>query len=603
MSAPAGITVVVPVHNGASWLRDVVTAIEAEANGRPMEIVIVDDASTDDSRALALSLATHVPLRVLDGDGRGPAAAINLGVRDAQFSLICQIDQDVVVQKGWLSTLLDGFTDPRVAAAQGHYVPAPDAPLAAQIAGLDLEQRYAALAGTDMSHVCTGNTIYRASALTAIGGFDETFGYGYDNDTSYRLRAAGYRLLFCRDARSVHHWRGGLRGYCAQQYGLGYGRLDLLSKHPRRVTGDSVSPLGMMLHPVVMCAAIVSTLVAAAAGLSNAGWWFAPLALSAILVSVLAVERLSAGLAAARRSRRLVPLLFPLFHLVRDVVWVGAILMWCGRRLARIPTRPAHSMTARTARSTPVCSGKPSPRAVFDDARLLILIPAHNESQALPQVIEDVRRHHRHATILVIDDGSSDSTARVAEELGVNWIQLPERMGIGSAMRAGLRYARRRRADVVVRLDGDGQHGAEDIAALIAPVAEGRADVVLGSRYIGPDDRRAGPVRIVQRVLGFCLTTLTGQPVTDPTSGFCAFGPAAVRLLCDHHPTGYPEPELRLLLSRCGIRVVETPMRSRSRLAGRSSLTPWRLAAAGARVALAMVIVPLRHARRSVEHD
>src|SRR5207245_2958654 len=79
-----------------------------------------------------------------------------------------------------------------------------------------------------------------------------------------------------------------------------------------------------------------------------------------------------------------------------------------------------------------------------------------------------------------------------------------------------------------------------------------------------------------------------------PTSGFCVMGPRAVRVLAEHHPTGYPEPELRLFLSRNALSVVEVPVRERSRLSGKTSLTPRRVTAAGARVALALIIVPLR---------
>ena len=117
-------------------------------------------------------------------------------------------------------------------AVQGYYVSDPDSTLCARAMGLDLEQRYAAIAGRETTHVCTGNSAYRAEALRKVGLLDETFGYGYDNDLSYRLRAAGYRLIFCREARSVHRWREGLIGYLGQQYGFGYGRIDLVARHP-----------------------------------------------------------------------------------------------------------------------------------------------------------------------------------------------------------------------------------------------------------------------------------------------------------------------------------------------------------------------------------
>ena len=166
---------------------------------------------------------------------RGAAAAINTGVRAARFPIICQVDQDVVLRPGWMRMLAEELDDPKVAAVQGYYATDPGATLCARAMSLDLEQRYAAIDSDDTEHACTGNSAYRAEALRTVGLLDETFGYGYDNDLSYRLREAGYRLTFCRRAQSVHRWREGLIGYLAQQYGFGYGRIDLVAKHPGRV--------------------------------------------------------------------------------------------------------------------------------------------------------------------------------------------------------------------------------------------------------------------------------------------------------------------------------------------------------------------------------
>src|SRR6185436_16392313 len=141
--------------------------------------------------------------------------------------------------------------------------------------------------------------------------------------------------------------------------------------------------------------------------------------------------------------------------------------------------------------------------------------------------------------------------------------------------------------------DGDGQHWAGDIERLLEPIARGEADVALGSRYTGLHAEYAG-TRVLHRVLAVCLSALTRRRVTDPTSGFCVIGSRAARLLAEHHPTGYPEPELRLFLSRNGLNVVEVPVRSRSRFGGRTSLTAGRVTAASARVMLAMIIVPFR---------
>ena len=153
---------------------------------------------------------------------------------------------------------------------QGYYVTDPQAPIVARVAGMDLEQRYAAIGEGPTNHVCTGNSAYRAEALHKAGLFDESFGYGYDNDMSYRLMRAGYALRFCPGAKSVHHWRETLRGYLAQQYGQGYGRLDIVWKHPGWVAGDAVSPSMMMAHAPLMAAALASgaaSLLLRAAGL------------------------------------------------------------------------------------------------------------------------------------------------------------------------------------------------------------------------------------------------------------------------------------------------------------------------------------------------
>ena len=608
-----GVSFVAPVRNGAAWIRDTLEGIFSQADGRPMEVIVVDDRSNDGSSALLRQLADVWPLRIIAGDGRGAAAATNAGIRAAQFPIICQVDQDVALQRGWMRLLVQELDDVSVAAAQGHYVSDPAATLCARAMSLDLEQRYAAIDGQDTDQVCTGNAAYRADALRRVGLFDETLGYGYDNDLSYRLRAAGYRLTFCRAAQSVHCWRERLGGYLVQQYGFGYGRLDLVAKHPRRIAGDSVSPAGMMVHPLLMSMAVAALLTAPVAAVAGLGW--RPLAVAAAtLVAGLALERLTAGIGAARRFRDPAPLVFPLLHLLRDLAWVAAIVMWSSRRLGRVPTTPSHSMRPRRLADGirdlgfgirgGAKSQIPNPKS-----RVLCLIPVHNEAATLPAVVAEVRACRPDLDILAIDDGSTDATAWLLERgiVGpgtndpgirtgntIRWLRLPERMGIGSAMRAGLRYAARLGYDAAVRIDGDGQHRADEIDRLLAPIDEGRADVALGSRYARPHAERMSPLRLAQRLLAACLSALTRRRVTDATSGFCAVGPRAMRVLAEHHPTGYPEPELRLFLSRNALSVVEVPVRARFRLGGTTSLTAGRVAAACARVMLAIIIVPFR---------
>jgi glycosyltransferase involved in cell wall biosynthesis len=225
----------------------------------------------------------------------------------------------------------------------------------------------------------------------------------------------------------------------------------------------------------------------------------------------------------------------------------------------------------------------------------IVVIPAHNEADSLPFVVGELLQCWPGLDVMVVDDGSTDETRSVARTLEARYLNLFQRIGVGGAMRAGIRYATILGYDVVVRVDGDGQHRPEKIKPLLDPIVRGEADAVLGSRYIDAvGERRWTGRRLGQRVLAACMTRLTGQRITDPTSGLWAFGPAAVRLLAEHHPTGYPEPELLLFLRRNGLRIAEVPTEMRPRLAGESSLTLMRSSIAGVRVLLAMLIVPLR---------
>jgi glycosyltransferase involved in cell wall biosynthesis len=339
------LSVVLPVRNGARWLPQVLAAIVDECRDRPFEVLVVDDGSDDGSRE-AVSRCQSAGVRLVEGPRRGAAAAINVGVRLARFDRIAQIDQDVIVHPGWVRILGRALDERGVAAAQGWYTTDRRARLLARVMALDLEQRYERIATGETDHVCTGNVLWRRDAIVAVGGLDESLGYGYDNDLSYRLGAAGYRLRVCREARSHHGWRDDLAGYLRQQYGFGYGRLDLVARYPRRIAGDRVSNAVMMAHPLLLVLAVASAsagLLAAAID-QPANWLFA----SAVAAAALLVgERTLAGMRAAHRFRDPAALLFPIVHLARDAAWAAAIGVWLLRRVAGIAAAPAHSMRAR----------------------------------------------------------------------------------------------------------------------------------------------------------------------------------------------------------------------------------------------------------------
>jgi len=593
IGSETGVSFIVPVLNGRRTLKRALASIVAQRDGRPFEIIAIDDGSVDGSSTLLDRLHAERVLRIIRGDGRGAAAAINTGIREAVHPIVCQVDQDVILQADWLTQLIEPFSDPEIAAVQGHYLTAPEAGFWARSMGLDLTHRYSQIRTHLVDHVCTGNTAYRASALHQVGLLDESLGYGYDNDLSYRLQQSGHRLAFCRTATSIHCWREGLGGYLRQQFGVGYGRLDVLAKHPRRISGDDVSGMVMMLHAPAMLAALgMIALATVGAG------WHAWLFMAMGIISALIAERSCAGVMVWRQSRDRTALAFGLSHLVRDAAWSIAIVLWIARGLFRRKRTPAHSMLPQ-AQLSPVRR-----HAAGDgNVRLLAVVPAYNERANLLRVVADLSRVIPRRDILIVNDGSTDGTPDLLPSLGVRWLTLSQRLGVGGAVRAGIRYARRGGYTCVVRIDGDAQHRACDIARLLAPVASGRADVALGSRFLRRRSEAPRFRRWTQALLATCLSIVTRRRVTDPTSGFWLFGPKALRLLSGHHPAGYAEPELLLFLGRNGLCVSEVPIRMRPRTAGRTSLTAARTVLAFARTALAFVVVPFRQLVDGQAHD
>ena len=342
---PPGVSFVVPVYDGARTLATALDAVLAEAAGRECEVIAVDDGSRDGSLELLEAHARAGRIVLLRGAGRGAAAALNQGVRRARHEIVCQVDQDVVLDPGWLARTTSALASaPDVAAAQGRYrASRGDGPWA-RVMGLDLDLRASRLA-REVDHVCTGVTAYRRSALIAVGLFDESFGYGYDNCLSYRLGAAGWRLVRCPEATALHRWRPRLVGYLRQQFGVAYGRLDLVAKFPGRFAGDQVSGPGMILHAAATACALVLAAAGAALALGGAPAGAAlPLAAALALVLLLAAERAVAGVRAARRFRDPVGLLFPLAHLLRDLAWVAALVAWLARRATLRAPAARHSM-------------------------------------------------------------------------------------------------------------------------------------------------------------------------------------------------------------------------------------------------------------------
>ncbi len=227
--------------------------------------------------------------------------------------------------------------------------------------------------------------------------------------------------------------------------------------------------------------------------------------------------------------------------------------------------------------------------------RVVAIVPAYNEARSLPRLAEALRAHAPGCHVCVVDDGSRDDTADVAASLGFTVLRLPMNLGIGGAVQAGYLWAHERGYDVAVQVDGDGQHDPSFLDALVAPVADGSADVVVGSRFLSDGGFRSTAVRRAGiRYLSWFLRLRCGVKVTDPTSGFRAAGRRAIALFARYYPSDYPEPEAIALARRAGLRIEERPVQMTERAHGRSSITALRTLYYLVKVSMALVVLPPR---------
>lgn len=205
--------------------------------------------------------------------------------------------------------------------------------------------------------------------------------------------------------------------------------------------------------------------------------------------------------------------------------------------------------------------------------KILVILPAYNEEKSIGSVIEDIRKHVPEADVLVINDGSLDSTERVAKSKGALVIDLPFNLGIGAAMQAGYKFANREHYEIAVQCDGDGQHPPYQIKNLIAPLLENKADIVIGSRFLGSFGYRSSISRQIGIILfSWLLSIVTKTRLTDTTCGFRALNKKALQSFSIYYPVDYPEVEALVLAHKEGLRITETPIRIFPRKQGSSSI-------------------------------
>ncbi|MGB2571513.1 glycosyltransferase family 2 protein [Micromonospora citrea] len=207
--------------------------------------------------------------------------------------------------------------------------------------------------------------------------------------------------------------------------------------------------------------------------------------------------------------------------------------------------------------------------------RVLIIIPALNESGSIADVVGEVRGELPGVDVLVVDDGSTDRTAAVAAAAGARVAKLPYNLGVGGAMRLGYRYARDNGFDVAIQIDADGQHDPRYVPKLVDLLDE--VDLVIGARFAGEGDYSVrGPRRWAMVMLSLVLSKVAKTKLTDTTSGFRAANRRVIEMFAAWYPAEYLGDTVETLVhtARRGYTIRQVPVAMRKRMAGTPSHSP-----------------------------
>ena len=244
------ISIVIPAYNAAQTLPACLAALQGQTHP-PGEIIVVDDGSQDQT----VQAARAYGVQLLEQPHQGPAAARNLGIRQARGDIILLTDADCEPESTWVAEMTRPFADPQVAGVKGSYRTHQQERVA-RLAQCEFEERYDLLERlATIDFIDTYAAAFRVTVLNEIGGFDPAFPRGVtseDAELSYRLARAGCRLIFNRRA-VVYHWHPNTwYAYLRRKIKFGYWRMIVYRLHPGKALRDSYTPQLLKVQIVLM---------------------------------------------------------------------------------------------------------------------------------------------------------------------------------------------------------------------------------------------------------------------------------------------------------------------------------------------------------------
>lgn len=205
--------------------------------------------------------------------------------------------------------------------------------------------------------------------------------------------------------------------------------------------------------------------------------------------------------------------------------------------------------------------------------RVLIIIPAYNESGNIEQVVDHIVENYPQYDYVVVNDGSKDKTREVCLKRGYQFINLSINLGIGGAVQTGYKYARDKGYDMAVQLDGDGQHDVAYLEKMIEVIEQEKVDIVIGSRFIKKEGFQSSITRRIGiNFLSGLILLVTGRKIKDVTSGYRLVNRKFIEIYADDYPIDYPEPEAIIQAIMHGGKIKECPVVMKERIGGESSI-------------------------------
>lgn len=232
--------------------------------------------------------------------------------------------------------------------------------------------------------------------------------------------------------------------------------------------------------------------------------------------------------------------------------------------------------------------------------RVLLIIPAFNEEKSILNVVNSVKKYNKlnktNYDVIVINDGSIDTTNEILKRNKIPHINLIKNLGIGGAVQTGYKYAYLNNYDIAIQFDGDGQHDIKYVNHLIKTMIKEKCDVVIGSRFVNKLSKFKSTFlrRVGIKIISLEIRIFVGKKITDPTSGFRAVNKKCIKFLSNNYPLEYPEAVSIVTLLKNKFKISETPVKMKERKNGKSSIYSWRSCYYMVNVLLSIFIASIR---------